>query len=164
MKRFSTWLFILTFVVGVTSVFLYLKFSNPVNEKSVSLSNIPLSNIENNSSNLPIFDFCKLVKNPEKYDGKIVRLSSKLIFGLENSWFSDPECGTPNDAAITIAENKEIWNAIEQARKQKDKKFLKNEIDLIVIGKFRNEVYKDCCLIAPFQFEILQIESISKPN
>jgi hypothetical protein len=51
--------------------------------------------------------------------------------------------------------NEEASKLIRQAREQKGKKFWANELNVVVVGRFKNEVYKDCCLIAPFQFEIL---------
>jgi hypothetical protein len=156
MKRISFWLLVIsfTFLIGVAATLLYLKFTHPAVQTSQTTT-------EFSSPNLTSMTWCELANNPEKHDGRTVRLNAKLSIGLEGSWFSDPNCGV-NNAAVITAENKEVWQTIEQARKQKNKKPLSNEVDLVVIGKFKNTVYKDCCLITPFQFEILKVEKTSK--
>lgn len=120
--------------------------------------------IESEASVLPVLNFCELVNDPEKYDGKTVRLSARLSIGLEGSWFSDTSCGADN-AAIISAENNEVWKAIDKARARKKGEPWDVEVDVVAVGKFKNVVYKDwCCLTAPFQFEILKVEKASKVN
>lgn len=167
MKRITSWLFIitLTFVLGVTSTtFLYLKFTTSNIQKSGTLQTPNSLKNEDVTLDLLILSFCELSNNLEQYNEKIVRISATIQFGLEGSWFSDPNCGISDNIAIVSYKNEELYNPIAQARKQKNMKFLANELDVVVIGKFKNEVYKDCCLIAPFQFEISQVEKVSKPN
>lgn len=147
---------------------LYLKVNTSDTQKSKTSQNPDLVINENVSATLPnifqVLSFCELSNNPEKYNGKIVRINATIQFGLEGSWLSDSNCGTSDNVAIVSYKNNEIWKPIGQAREQKDKKFLANELNVIVTGKFKNEVYKDCCLIAPFQFEISQVEKVSKTN
>ena len=163
MKRITFWLLTvsLTFVLSLTATFTYLKFIYPDVQKSESRPEISLPEIENNPADLPILAFCELTKNPEKYDGKIVRLSAKMFIGTENSWFSDFACGVDN-AAIISSKNKEVWKAIEKATEGKKKEHWAFKLDLIVTGRFENVSFKECYTIAPFQFEILTVEKASK--
>lgn len=165
MKRTAIWLFtvILCFGLGVGAVLLYLKFNASDIEKPEISPNLSLLNNENASAVLPILSFCELASNPEKYNGKIVRLSGTLSFGLEGAWLSDANCGAEN-AAIVLFLNEKVWNPIKKAREQENEKFSANELSVIVVGKFKNEIYKDCCLITPFQFEISAVEKASKKN
>lgn len=123
---------------------------NPLNKEEISQS-------------IPMVNFCELANNPEKYNDRTVQLKASLSLGLEGAWFSDSECGV-NNAAIVSSENKEVWKTIEKARNVKNNKFLSNELNLEVVGIFKNIEYKDCCLIAPFQFEILKIEKVTNLN
>ncbi|MGI8470123.1 MAG: hypothetical protein ACR2N3_16910 [Pyrinomonadaceae bacterium] len=165
MKRFTTWLFVivLTFALCVTATLLYLKLNYFNSQESKAVENFDVVYDENSSADLPILSYCELANNPEKYDGKIVRLSATLEMGIEGSWFDDANCEKSNDAAIVKSINEEVWDAVQRTREQKDKKVLSNEVNLIVVGRFKNSVYKDCCLITPFQFEILKVENASNP-
>lgn len=163
MKRIPFWLLTLsfTFIFGLTATLIYLKFFYPDIQTSESLPEIALPEIENDPADLPVPAFCELVNNPEKYDGKIVRLSAKMFIGTENSWFSDSSCGADN-AAIISSKNEEVWKAIEKAREGKKNELWALKLNLIVVGKFENMPYKYCCTLAPFQFEILKVEKASK--
>ena len=161
MKRITFWRLIITFTFILGAALLYLKFFYPSIQTSESLPEISLPEIENNQAELPVLTFCELAKNPEKYDGRTVRLSAELSIGLEGSWFSDAACGADNTAIIST-ENNEVWKAIGKARERGKREPSDTEINLTVVGKFKNTVYKDCCLIAPFQFEILKVEKASK--
>ncbi len=149
-------------MLGVAVVLLWIYFGH----STVQIAeNAPFSQSQNNdnaSADLPILAYCELANNPDEYDGKIVRLSARLLIGVEGSWISDSNCGRTDNAAITTSNNEEVWHSINQARKQKGKKIWSNEVNLIVVGKFKNAVYKDCCLITPFQFEIMRIEKASE--
>ncbi len=164
MKRITFWLLIIsfTFIFGAAAMLIYLKLFYPAIQISESLPEISLPEIENNPTDLPSLNFCELTNNPEKYDGKTVRLSARLSIGLEGSWFSDSSCGADNTAIIS-AQNKEVWKAIEKARERKNKEPSDTQVNLTVVGEFKNTVYKDwCCLTAPFQFKISTVEKASK--
>jgi hypothetical protein len=164
MKRIATWLLIiiLTFGLGVTATFLYLKLNTSGIQKSETLAAPALPDEENGAADLPILSFCELAEKPEKYNGKIVRLSGRITFGLEGAWFSDSNCGDHDNSAIVSYKNEDVWNPVKQARE--GGKFWANALDVVVTGKFKNEVYRDCCLTAPFQFEISKVEKASKTN
>ncbi len=163
MKRIRFWLLIIsfTFIFGAATALIYLKFFYPAIQTAESVTEIALPEIENNPADLPVLTFCELANNPEKYDGKTVRLSAILSIGLEGSWFSEARCGADN-AAIISAKNNEVWKAIKKARERGKREPSDTEVNLTVVGVFKNTVYKDCCLIAPFQFEILKVEKASK--
>ena len=158
MKRSATRTFVisLTFLCGVAAVLIYTGYNGLESENSYFVKE-PISADELNSSNFSLIAFCDIVKNPEKYDGKIVRLKGKLSFGIEGAWFSEAKCGIDN-AAVIESENDKVWAEIEKARTQKDKEFLINEIDLITIGRFKNTAYNEGGLKTPFRFEMFWIE------
>ena len=164
MKRASFWLLAIsvTFVLGVAATLAYLKvFYSPV-QISQPLPEISLP--EKDSAELPGLTFCELTKNPEKYDGKTVRLSARLSIGLEGSWFSDNSCGADNAAIVKVKDN-EVWKIIDKARERGKREPWDTQVNLIVIGQFKNAVYKDrCCLTTPFQFEISKVEKASKAH
>jgi hypothetical protein len=161
MKRILP-IIVLTFLFALLVFFTILVPTN-YNEFDLLENKLEVLDQQKSAQTIPSLTFCELVRNPEKYDGETVRLNAKLSIGLEGSWFSDLKCGVDN-AAVISSENKEVWEKIRQAREQKDSKFWSNTVDLIVIGRFKNIEYKDCCLIAPFQFEILKIEKALSAN
>lgn len=164
MKRITFWLLTIsfTFIFGVTAALIYLKFFHPVIQTSESVPEIVLPKDENNPADLPVLTFCELTNNPEKYDGKTVRLSARLTMGLEGSWFSDATCGADNAAIISL-KNNDDWKIIDKARERKNKEPWDIQLNLTVVGKFKNTVYEDtCCLTTPFQFEISKVEKASK--
>ena len=169
MKRVVLGLIIISiiFILGaVATMSLYPHIFNNNSQKAEIFNETATLNKENVSEEVSSLGFCELVIEPEKYDGKIVRLSAKFRIGMEGSWFFDSKCGVDN-AAIVSFKNKGVWEIIDHASKQKEKtliedeKHLKNELYLTVIGKFRKVVYNYGGLIAPFQFEILKVEKVS---
>lgn len=167
MKRIIFWLVVVSIVFGLGTATMLL-YSNIFNnsgqtEKSADSATRLTDTV---SEVIPNADFCELAANPEKYDGKIVRLSAKLLMGLEGAWFSDAKCGADN-AAVVSSENKDVWKAIERVREEKDKilkeneRQLRNEVNLTVVGKFKNIVYNEGGLTAPFQFQILKVDKAS---
>jgi hypothetical protein len=55
---------------------------------------------ENITTEMPILAFCELANNPEKYDGKIMRVSAKLV-GYEDGFaFRDLNCYGEKKAAV----------------------------------------------------------------
>jgi len=157
MKR-SVFLFSGILLLTAITILMYQKFFDALQ----SLPEILTPEIESETVDLPMLTFCELVNNPEKYDNKTVYLRARLSIGTEGSWFSDSKCGIDNAAFVSVT-NEQVWKDIEKARERGRRKPSDNELDLIVLGKFRNLVYKDwCCLTTPFQFEISNIEKASK--
>lgn len=172
MKRLTKRLliFTLTFILGVAATtLLYLKLNAPDVQTSETATNPvqPAKPVE--TADLPILNFCELANNPEKYNGQIVRLGTRMNFGLEGSWFSDSRCPFNDNAEANLAENsafalsynKEAWKIISKARVRKDSEYLALKVDMTVVGRFKNEIYRGGGLITPFQIEILQVEKAS---
>lgn len=165
MKRVTTWLLVifLTFTLGVTATLIYLSFNTSNSQKSETPVNLPV-NKENKVAGPSTLSLCELSNKPQEYNGKVVRLSATLLFGTEGSWFSSQDCMVSDGTILVSFENEKAWKPIGDARKQKNNKPWANQLDVIVIGKFKNEDPRNCCIIAPFQFEILQVEKVSKIN
>ena len=167
MKRIIFWLVVISFIfgLGTATMLLYPNIFNKPAQTEIS-AEPATRHTDTAAEEIPNPDFCELTANPEKYDGKIVRLSAKLLMGLEGAWFSDAKCGADN-AAVVSSENEDVWKTIERVREEKDKTLkenerrLRNEVNLTVVGKFKNVVYKEGGLTAPFQFQILKVEKAS---
>ncbi len=164
MKHNKFWLLIIIFTIvfGVVIMLFHLEYSNTAAQKLKILPESALLSDENVLSNLPVLNYCELVNNNEKYNGKIVRLRATINFGLEGSWFSDAACsGGIDSAAMISSKNDKVWRTIEQARGSED---LLQAVDLIVVGKFSNVVYDYGGLKTPFQFEIIRVEKTPNIN
>lgn len=168
MKRITFWLVVVSIIfgLGTATMLLYPNIFNSHGQTEIS-AEPATRHTDAVSEEIPNPEYCDLVANPEKYDGKIIRLSAKLYMGLEGSWFYDAKCSINNGAVIS-SENKDVWRAIdEQTKKQNDKTLkenegrLRNEIYLTVVGKFKNVVYGEGGLTTPFQFQILKVEKAS---
>jgi hypothetical protein len=88
MKRVTSWLFIISLisVLGVIAIpWLYQIFNASYIQKSQELSNPTQPVKANGLADLPILAFCELANNPEKYNGKTVRVNASLNFALEDS-------------------------------------------------------------------------------
>jgi hypothetical protein len=166
MKRTTVWLFItlLTFTLGVTAAFLYLKFNSSNEQNKENTTNLAPSNFAKETAEIQTLDFCELSNNPEEYDGKVVRLNATLEFGIEGAWFSYSKCFTTKGTTLVFSKNEKIWKPVETARKQKTHEPWANKVSVTVVGKFKNQDPKNCCIIASSQFEIQQVEKASKIN
>lgn len=159
MKRIGVWFLAVSFTfipsIGVTLISLESLFPAKLPEISSPV-------INDEPAETPVLDFCELANNPEKYDGQTVRLNAKITFGTEGVWFSDARCGVDN-AAFAYAKSPEARKKINQSRAREKGAPWDFEVNLIVVGKFSNVVFKDWCrLTTPFQFEILKVERASK--
>lgn len=156
MKRMKIKLIVLfTIILSAAATFLYFSFSN---FDRVENKPEPNSFIAKRADSEPFsVSICELAKNPDKFDGKTVRLKARITFGIEGAWFSDSTCEV-DSGVIVESKDKKVWQIIGQKREQDDMEYLKTEIDLKVVGIFKNEAYDEGGLIAPFQFEILKVE------
>lgn len=172
MKRVTKHLLIFTstFILGVAATtLLYVKLNVPdiPASETAPIPVQPAKPVE--TAALPVLDFCELANNPEKYNGQIVRLGAVMNFGLEGSWFLDSKCPFNDNAvanpaensAYALSENKEVWKRIGKAWVRKDSEFWSLKLDMTIVGRFKNEIYRGGGLITPFQIEILQIEKAS---
>lgn len=166
MKRITIWLFItfLTFVLGVTAAFLYLKFNSSNKQNAENTTNPPSFSVPQETAEIQTLSFCQLSSNPEEYDGKVVRLNATLEFGTEGAWFSNSNCATAKATTLVFSKNEKVWKPIEAARKRKPNESWASQINLTVIGRFKNQDPKNCCIIASSQFYIEQVEKASKIN
>jgi len=168
MKRITSWLIVtsLTFVLGVVATLLWLEFRHPSAQKSVASPCASLPNDENSSADLPILSYCELANNPEKYTGKVVRVSARLSGFIHGRLFYDPNChSVDTQAAVTFNSQarEEIERSLSEARGS-DNWF--EPVDLIAFGRFKKVVpSKKSDTIydtASLQFEIMRIEKASK--
>lgn len=112
-----------TFAFGATTALFYFEYSSSETQKSELISSSPLNNEINDENllaltkaNLPIIDYCELANNPDKYDGKIVRVNAKLWFMMHGYSFFSKNCdGEKKQAAVIFPDDKqslEIENKI----------------------------------------------------
>lgn len=166
MKRTTIRLLItlLTFLTGTMGAFLYVKFNNSNNQKSVNSSNRKILNDDDENTKFPTLNLCELSSEPQKYDGKIIRLNATLEFSQEGKWFYDSSCKSSKGGIKPYVKNQEAREIIERAREQKSSDSRDDLLDITVVGKFKIEDSKDSFIIVPYQFEILEVEEVSKSN
>lgn len=138
---------------------------------SVGCSNdVVLSNNEENPKTLPVLEYCDLKNNPDKYDGKIVRLNAEIKAGQHGEHLYDPQC--PADESIktyydataaVIFANQSDRDKITEIRENRNPKLWTEPINVIVIGEFKKNkpTEKDSGYDrnAVFHFVINSIES-----
>ena len=116
----------------------------------------------------PILAFCELANNPDKYSGKIVRVSTSLSGFIHGMVLSDPNCSSVHTqtAVFYRAQNqREIEAVLKGARKSDDWRL---PIQIIAEGEFRKVVPSNesdtIYDTAPLQFEIIRVEKAAKLN
>ncbi len=116
-------------------------------EKIVSVNNATAKNFDNK-----VLSLCELGDNPTEFDGKIVRIKTRMLFGIENTVISNENCIYN---AVSTFKNEDAFAPIKKVREERLKK---NEsffqADVEVEGKFINKPFTECCNRTPFQFEI----------
>ncbi len=167
MRRTLFWIFIsfFTFALGVATAFVWLDRSELANAKPETTS-LQKSDI---STEEPILAYCELANNPEKYDGKIVRVSAKLWFMIHGYSFFSRNCdGERKQTAVIFPDNErgfEIENKIA-----KDVGLTEYNPwslpEVIAVGKFtRVEPSRESDSLSAntyLHFEILDVEKASK--
>lgn len=78
MKRTIFWLLVsvFTFALGVAIVFVWLDGHKSPNQQSEAVS--LLTQEADIPNEMPILAYCELANNPEKYNGEVVRVRTKL--------------------------------------------------------------------------------------
>jgi len=113
----------------------------------------------------PVLSYCELAWNPDRYDGKIVRVRAALRLSIHGLFLSDATCSRyENYAAVDFH---------EPQRRELVRLFFgpdspthagPSPVELIVIGRFRKVVpskVSDSLLdTVPLQFEIMHVEKI----
>jgi hypothetical protein len=114
MKQIISWLLVIvfTFMLGVAVALLYLESTVSVTQKSEISSSLLNKEINDenvsmwNAGNLPILSYCELANNPEKYDGKIVRLSATLYQNMHGLKFLDAICYSEEKETAVLFDDK----------------------------------------------------------
>src|SRR5918993_3197243 len=95
---------LITFAVGVTLVTLWLGYKDAVHtrraKKPCRLSAqtpsrspaAPVAESPADESLLPVLAYCELVGNPERYDGKVVRVRAAMRMSIHGLFLSDVTC------------------------------------------------------------------------
>jgi hypothetical protein len=150
-----------TFLLGVALTIVWLRLSQqPSKEINAQSVQQPAS------SEQPILAFCELANNPDKYSGKLVRVSGTLSGFIHGMVLFDPNCssiGTQTAVFYNVKNRDEIEKCLEKVRGSDDWRI---PVNIITEGEFRrvtpsnqsDTVYDT----APLQFEIKRIEKASK--
>ncbi len=169
MKRITTWVLVtsFTFTLGVVAALLWLEFRHSSIQNQTNSPCSPSPNNENFSADLPILAYCELANNPEKYDGKIVRVSARLAMFIHGRVFADLNCSSMDrQTAVTFdpQNREEIERTLNQASGSDN--WIVTPMDLIAVGRFRKVVpsnQSDTIYdTASLQFEIMRVEKASK--
>ncbi len=165
MKRFISWILVmlLAFTLGVVTALLWFNRSS---------DNSSFDN-EKIFESLPILDYCELRNNPDKYDGKIVRLRAGINTGNHGEFLYDTRCPadekikTYYDATAAVMyidrlEQKKVTD-IRSARRSKP---WTDPVSVIAVGKFmKNEPTKNDSGMdrnSVFHFVIISLDAISE--
>lgn len=167
MRQITSWLLFIAFI-SVTVSLLTQKCPPSVTHKP----EIPFSilNDEIVPPNLPILDNCELVNNPEKYDGKIVRVRAKLWFMIHGYSFISENCtGETKQTAVIFPKSEELGFEIEN-KIAKDTGLTEyhpwNFPEIIAVGRFsrvepsrKSDSMEDNTYL---HFELIEVEKASK--
>jgi hypothetical protein len=109
-------------------------------------------------------DYCDLVNNPDKYDGKIVRINADLHWFEHGFFLADANCsgnGESLQTAILVYEPKR-----DELYKQLDKYMRGEPTEIAAVGVFRYERspgYSDHITDrTPLHFEIYNLEYLAE--
>ncbi len=133
-------------------------------QPTVGFNTTDSSGTENNDENGKILSLCVIEKNPEKYDGKTIRLKSRLDFGMENETLSDETCYLYRRAVVTF-DDKNAYEPIDKLRTQSSKNgttLFKVEVE--IEGQFINKPFTGCCTNTPYQFKVTKTFSAQLIN
>ncbi len=156
MKRILYWLLVtsLTFMLGVIVALLFVKSNQSVNQ-----------NLENSYADLPILDYCELANNPEKYDGKIVRVNAQLYGFSPNSRFLDENCNSNKQAEVIFSKDDVKKVSVTQAIAF-ESQFYWGKPKILAVGKFSKvsplEVIDKLGDKLYFRFEVINLEKITQ--
>ena len=128
-------------------------------------SSVPHADRPGEEGLLPVLAYCELVGNPERYDGKIVRVRATLRMSIHGLFLSDVTCDRyENYAAVDFHEprRKELVNTFFGP----DNPTLDRPgpVELIAIGRFEkvfpSRVYDSLLDNAPLRFEMMRVEKM----
>lgn len=167
MRRTIIWLLvsIFTFALGVAIVFIWLDRHKSTNQQSEAISS-PIQKTDV-PRELPVLEYCDLANNPEKYNGEIVRVRTKLNQFIHGAFFADENCSGKGKTTAVVFSPKladEIINKLKS--KTKSEKFGFWDADVIALGKFSrvNPTQESDSLVdnVDLRFEIFEIEKAFK--
>jgi hypothetical protein len=159
MRRFFSpfWIVVLTCSIGIAATFLWVRF-NPEVEKYETTD----------FTRIPSVEYCDLRANPQKYDGKIIRVKTKLYWFMHGYYLANGNCSEGDDKANTAisfypANSSGIGVTLDKFRKPYEPF---GPVNLAAVGRF---TYKDklggtdsISDRTHLHFEIYEIESAEK--
>lgn len=169
MKKIISWMFVIliTFTFGVITTLIWLKSSQNISSPEKKSSSV---NNENLFADLLVLDYCEVRNNPDKYDGKIIRLKAFVHSGTEGEHIYDERC--PADESIktyydataaAIYLDKQDYKKVTDVRVKRKLKPWTDPVEIIAVGKFRkNEPTKNDSSYdrnATFHFMIISVDS-----
>ena len=102
----------------------------------------------------PVLAYCELVGNPERYDGKVVRVRATMSLSIHGLFFSDVACGGYDQPT-----------AVRLQASPGAKLAAHTPVELIVVGRFEKvtpSMETDSLLdMTPLQFEIMRVEKVA---
>ena len=151
---------VLTFLLGVALTVVCRRPSQPPKKIDTQSVQQPAC------SDQPILAFCELANNPDKYSGKVVRVSARLSGFIHGMVLYDPNCSSINTQTAVVYNLKtrdEIVKRLENVRGSNDWRL---PVNVIAEGEFRKVIpsnQSDTVYdTASLQFEIKRIEKASK--
>lgn len=159
MKKWGLWISVwfLTFSIGLTCASLWLPGQTSTRQKATVAETTASSKSENME-----LSFCQVAAEPEKYEGKVIRLSAVYSFGLHGVTIGDASCSS-EDLGTSVSITPAIWEEFERAtEKAYGTKVVGPPLYIIAIGKFQrnnpshaSDGWEDRL---PFRFELKRIE------
>lgn len=155
--------------------------SNEANRKPMTPPNTNLETEPTDLSKVPTVSYCELIKNPSKYDHKVVRVQAIYFNAFERSYLYDETCETnksPTAPEKVPAETWAEWDKSFVSKGDSEEAKLNRGLmgfgrkDVTLIGKFNStneqgEVigpnrfgHLNCC---PYQFSIMRLEKLNTP-
>lgn len=81
-------------------------------------------------------NYCDLIRNPELYDQKLVRVQAVYRYGYEWSELYCPDCLTEGRTWVDFDEPSETCTKPEVARNISDNGFKGRTVNVVIVGKF----------------------------
>jgi hypothetical protein len=173
MKKLTYWLLAtsFTFILGVAIALLWVNFNYSEMEASNVLADSKSQPIANLYADLPILNYCELANNPEKYDGKIVRINAKLYghYYPEPS-FLDENCYAKEKETVVTFDNKDMKAEVYKYMPMiggENARYL-GFPKIVAVGKFSrvNPPQIGNNMVRPLylRFEVISLEKVSPPK
>lgn len=154
MKKFYWfWIVSLAFILGVIITAIWVKLYPRIYQFEEAVS-----------ADVSKTNYCDLVKNPYKYDGKIVRIDANLHWFMHGYFLADIRCSDEGDSArMAISFNEQKSNELyKQLEKYHQPGEMWKPLEIIAVGVFRYEMSSGSSdhIVdrTSLQFEIYKIE------